>query len=193
MSEIPYSVRGGRSTTSVDGLTDTNITNLQNQQILKYDSASQKWVNAVDGGGDATISSLGDTLISNPQTNQSLVYNATVSPARWENQPTPFTQSDFTNTVSTDAAFIKHKPIITTTSLATMVGISTGINKEGDLTAFGKGAGYAGKNGHICIGELSGNLGRPSTPACCHGTKSCKMKEMPDWCKSSAFNGMPAS
>jgi len=159
MSEIPYSVRGGRSTTSVDGLTDTNITNLQNQQILKYDSASQKWVNAVDGGGDATISSLGDTLISNPQTNQSLVYNATVSPARWENQPTPFTQSDFTNTVSTDAAFIKHKPIITTTSLATMVGISTGINKEGDLTAFGKGAGYAGKNGHICIGELSGNLG----------------------------------
>ena len=159
MSDIPYSVRGGRSTTSVAGLTDTTITNLQNQQILKYDSASQKWVNAVDSGGNATISSLGDTLISNPQTNQSLVYNATVSPARWENQPTPFTQSDFTNTVSTDPAFIKHKPIITTTSLATMVGINTGINKEGDLTAFGKGAGYAGKNGHICIGELSGNLG----------------------------------
>jgi len=159
MSDIPYSVRGGRTSTSVAGLTDTTITNLQNQQILKYDSASQKWVNAVDGGGGATISSLGDTLISNPQTNQSLVYNATVSPARWENQPTPFTQSDFTNTVSTDAAFIKHKPTITTTSLATMVGINTGINKEGDLTAFGKGAGNAGKNGHICIGELSGNLG----------------------------------
>jgi len=159
MSDIPYSVRGGRSTTSVDGLTDTTITNLQNQQILKYDSASQKWVNAVDGGGDATISSLGDTLISNPLTNQSLVYNATVSPARWENQVTPFTQSDFTNTVSTAAAFIKHKPIISTTSSSTMVGINTGVNKEGELTAFGKGAGNTAANNHICIGAFSGNLG----------------------------------
>ena len=159
MSDIPYSVRGGRSTTSVDGLTDTTITNLQNQQILKYDSASQKWVNAVDGGGDATISSLGDTLISNPLTNQSLVYNATVSPARWENQVTPFTQSDFTNAVSTDAAFIKHKPIISTTSSSTMVGMNTGVNKEGDLTAFGKGAGNTAANNHICIGAFSGNLG----------------------------------
>ena len=159
MSDIPYSVRGGRTSTSVAGLTDTTITNLQNQQILKYDSASQKWVNAVDGGGGATISSLGDTLISNPQTNQSLVYNATVSPARWENQVTPFTQSDFTNAVSTDAAFIKHKPIISTTSSSTMVGMNTGVNKEGDLTAFGKGAGNAAKDGHICIGQISGNQG----------------------------------
>tara|TARA_R110002095_G_scaffold216090_1_gene212070 strand:- start:16 stop:2706 length:2691 start_codon:yes stop_codon:yes gene_type:complete len=159
MSDIPYSVRGGRATTSVAGLTDTTITNLLNQQILKYDSASQKWINAVDGGGDATISSLGDTLISNPLTNQSLVYNATVFPARWENQVTPFTQSDFTNAVSTDAAFIKHKPIITTTSSATMVGINTGVNKEGNLTAFGKGAGNTAFNDHICIGALSGNSG----------------------------------
>jgi len=159
MSDIPYSVRGGRATTSVAGLTDTTITNLLNQQILKYDSASQKWINAVDGGGDATISSLGDTLISNPLTNQSLVYNATVSPARWENQVTPFTQSDFTNAVSTDAAFINHKPIISTTSSSTMVGINTGVNKEGDLTAFGKGAGDSAKSGHICIGQISGNLG----------------------------------
>jgi len=159
MSDIPYSVRGGRTSTSVAGLTDTTITNLQNQQILKYDSASQKWVNAVDGGGGATISSLGDTLISNPQTNQSLVYNATVSPARWENQVTPFTQSDFTNAVSTDAAFIKHKPIISTTSSSTMVGMNTGVNKEGDLTAFGKGAGNTAANNHICIGAFSGNLG----------------------------------
>lgn len=159
MSDIPYSVRGGRATTSVAGLTDTTITNLLNQQILKYDSASQKWINAVDGGGDATISSLGDTLISNPLTNQSLVYNATISPARWENQVTPFTQSDFTNAVSTDAAFINHKPIISTTSSSTMVGINTGVNKEGDLTAFGKGAGDSAKSGHICIGQISGNLG----------------------------------
>ena len=36
---------------SFSGLTDTNFVNLQNGQIAKYDSLSQKWINTEDEGG----------------------------------------------------------------------------------------------------------------------------------------------
>jgi hypothetical protein len=73
MSQIPYSIRGGRSIKTIAGLDDTTITNLQNQQILKYDSASEKWVNVADGGGgggSANIYQLGGLTWNNLKDNE---------------------------------------------------------------------------------------------------------------------------
>jgi hypothetical protein len=52
-------VNGSFGTTAINDITDVNITNLQDNQILKYDSASSKWVNEADaegsGGGSGDI------------------------------------------------------------------------------------------------------------------------------------------
>ena len=69
---------------SVDSLTDTNITNVSDGQILKYDSASSKWVNGTGGGGgSSTLADLTDTNISTPTASQPLTYDATNS--KWIN------------------------------------------------------------------------------------------------------------
>ncbi len=55
MSEIPYSVRGGRggsASASIETLTDTSISNLQNSQILKYNNVTSKWENTAESGVD---------------------------------------------------------------------------------------------------------------------------------------------
>lgn len=39
------------SANNLSGLSDTNINNPQNEQILKYDSTTHKWVNGTGGGG----------------------------------------------------------------------------------------------------------------------------------------------
>ena len=78
MSEIPYSVRSSRGggATTLEGLTDTNISNPQGSQILVYDDASSKWINSAGGGGGATtLEALTDTNISNKQDNQIIKYN----------------------------------------------------------------------------------------------------------------------
>ncbi len=54
MSDIPYSVRGGRggASASIETLTDTSISNLQNSEILKYNNVTSKWENAAESAVD---------------------------------------------------------------------------------------------------------------------------------------------
>lgn len=47
---------GGGEASAINDLTDVDITNLADGQILKYDSTSQKWENSNDGGSGSTVS-----------------------------------------------------------------------------------------------------------------------------------------
>jgi hypothetical protein len=67
--------------TSLEGLTDVDITSLINGQILQYNSVTGKWEN-VDRT-DINLSELGDVSIVSPSNGQVLVYNSTTS--KWEN------------------------------------------------------------------------------------------------------------
>ena len=67
---------------------------------------------------------------------------------------------DFTQLDSSHSAFISNKPIITTSSSKTVVGAGVAANAEGNVTAFGKDSGKQAHNGHLCLGEQSGELGR---------------------------------
>lgn len=42
---------GGGGSSTLAGLTDVNLTSPTNNQVLKYDSASEKWINGTGGGG----------------------------------------------------------------------------------------------------------------------------------------------
>tara|TARA_B110000483_G_scaffold243003_1_gene330807 strand:- start:807 stop:2201 length:1395 start_codon:yes stop_codon:yes gene_type:complete len=66
---------------------------------------------------------------------------------------------DFTQLDSSNSAFILNKPIITTSSTKTLVGVGAGANTEGYVTAFGVDSGKSAHQGHLSIGELSGELG----------------------------------
>lgn len=59
-STAPGSGGGGSSTLA--GLTDVNLSSPSNNEVLKYDSSSQKWVNAPDSG--ATYTEVTGTLTS---------------------------------------------------------------------------------------------------------------------------------
>lgn len=65
---------------SLEGLTDVNISSPTNNQALKYDSVSGKWVN---GDAASAISNLTDVSLSNLSNGQSLKYNSTSQ--KWEN------------------------------------------------------------------------------------------------------------
>ena len=67
---------GGSS--SISTLTDVNLTSLANNQILKYDSTSSKWVNANESGGGASVlDDLTDVNITTPTDGQVLTYDST--------------------------------------------------------------------------------------------------------------------
>ena len=110
MSEIPYSVRGGRSrnsgsgATTLDGLTDTNISNPQDADTLIYDNASSKWINSAGGGGATTLEALTDTNITSKQDNQIIKYNSGSN--KWINSlPDPATSVNLgtTGTIITNS------------------------------------------------------------------------------------------
>ena len=46
---------GGGGATSLSGLSDVTITSASNGQVLKYDSANQKWINTNESGGTTVI------------------------------------------------------------------------------------------------------------------------------------------
>lgn len=57
-------------------LTDTNISTPTDGQYLKYDSASNKWINASGGGGGASaLTDLSDVSITTPMASQPLLYD----------------------------------------------------------------------------------------------------------------------
>ena len=63
-------------TNTLAGLTDTNISSPTNDQVLKYDSNSGKWINgAGGGGGSSTLAGLSDVNLSTPTDAQPLTYD----------------------------------------------------------------------------------------------------------------------
>lgn len=58
----PYLGGSGGGSVSVADLTDVELTSLSNNQILKYDSSSQKWVNAAESGGGSSWTDVTGTL-----------------------------------------------------------------------------------------------------------------------------------
>lgn len=63
------------SSTSLENLTDVDLDNLADGQILKYDSENSKWVNATNEAV-TTLANLTDTEITNPSDGQILKYDA---------------------------------------------------------------------------------------------------------------------
>ena len=69
---------------TLTGLTDTNISTPTDGQVLKYDSASSKWVNGNGGGGGAnTLAGLSDVNLGTPTDGQPLTYDNASS--KWVN------------------------------------------------------------------------------------------------------------
>ncbi len=66
----------------LDKLSDVTVTSVQNNQILKYDSSQNQWVNT-STGAVTSLDSLSDVTITAVSNGQSLQYNSTTS--QWEN------------------------------------------------------------------------------------------------------------
>ena len=66
--------------TVLANLTDVDLNNLADGQIIAYDSTSQKWKNVTGGN---SIAGLSDVSLTNLSANQLLRYNATTQ--KWEN------------------------------------------------------------------------------------------------------------
>lgn len=66
--------------TLLANLTDVDLNNLADGQIIAYDSATQKWKNVTGGN---SIAGLSDVSLTNLSANQLLRYNATTQ--KWEN------------------------------------------------------------------------------------------------------------
>ena len=64
------------STASIASLSDTNIQDLTDGQILKYDADSGDWINANESGGSSTLGGLTDVTITTPANGQILKYDA---------------------------------------------------------------------------------------------------------------------
>ena len=64
------------SSASISNLQDTDIQNLTNGQILKYDSDSGKWINEDESGGSSTLGGLTDVTLTTPTNGQILKYDA---------------------------------------------------------------------------------------------------------------------
>lgn len=73
--------------TDLVGLTDTTISNPTNDQILKYDSTTSKWVNGTLAL-TTDLTGLTDTAITNPTEGQILSYDNTNS--KWINITSPY-------------------------------------------------------------------------------------------------------
>ena len=67
---------------TLDELTDVNITSVADQQILKYDSATSKWINGASTEVTA-LNELSDVTITGVTNGELLVYNSTSG--EWEN------------------------------------------------------------------------------------------------------------
>lgn len=73
--------------TTLSSLTDTNISSPTDGQILKYDAASEKWINGAGEGSVSELNDLDDVNISSATNGQVLTFDGT----GWKNEdiPTP--------------------------------------------------------------------------------------------------------
>lgn len=95
---------GGGGASTLDDLTDVDISSPTTDQVLKYDSVNSKWINGnVSGGGGATaLSGLTDVdLGSTIAAAQSLVYDDTTG--KWKNAYVNYSNVANTPTLATVA------------------------------------------------------------------------------------------
>lgn len=67
--------------TSLASMSDVDLTSPTNNQVLKYDAATQKWVNGTGGGGADALDDLTDVTLTSPASGQALVYDG----SKWVN------------------------------------------------------------------------------------------------------------
>ena len=76
--------KADKDTDTLAGLTDTSISSPTNDQVLKYDSSTGKWVNGNGGGGgSSTLAGLSDVNLGTPTDGQPLTYDNTSG--KWVN------------------------------------------------------------------------------------------------------------
>ena len=65
----------------LDDLTDVDISSPQNDEVLKYNSTTQKWENGTGGGGggSSTLAGLTDVTLTSPNDSEVLFYDASTS------------------------------------------------------------------------------------------------------------------
>lgn len=96
--------------TALTSLTDVDISSPSNDQVLKYDNATQKWVNGTGGGGASDLDDLTDVTLTNPASGQVLEYDG----SKWANANLPTVPadlddlSDVTLSSPTSGQFLKY-------------------------------------------------------------------------------------
>lgn len=77
---VIFSASGGGGSSTFAGLSDVDFTNLQNGQIPKYNSTTQKWENANEsGGGGDTVNVYGTFIDTNNIIQSSTAFQSTMS------------------------------------------------------------------------------------------------------------------
>lgn len=124
-----YAPNGGGGASALDDLTDVDLTTPSNGQVLKYDSANSKWINANEsGGGASSLNDLNDVTITSATQGQVLKKGA----SDWENASLSKSDVGLGNVDNTSDA---NKPV----STATQTAISNAhkvTNKAVDLTSW---------------------------------------------------------
>ena len=82
IKDIPSGV-GGSGASQLYELADVRLFGVQNGEVLKYNSYTSRWENAPDLGD--SLSTLNDVVITNPQEDQTIHYDATSG--KWINRP----------------------------------------------------------------------------------------------------------
>ena len=88
-----FAPQGGdvQGSINLDRLSDVTVTNVQDNQILKYDSVQGLWVNTSTGAVTA-LGDLSDVTITGVSDGEVLQYNSTSG--KWENQAITVTNVD---------------------------------------------------------------------------------------------------
>ena len=71
------------SSASISILTDVNLTDLTDEQVLKYDEATGKWVNAYSAAGGAVWGAITGTLSNQTDLQSALDSKASVTFRDW--------------------------------------------------------------------------------------------------------------
>jgi len=83
-TQAHFMAQGGdvQGSINLDKLSDVTVTNVADNQVLKYDASQSQWVNT-STGAITNLDDLSDVVITSVQNDQSLQYNSTTG--KWEN------------------------------------------------------------------------------------------------------------
>jgi len=129
---------GGGGSSTLAGLTDVNLTSPTNNQILKYDGATAKWVNGTGGGGGASaLTDLSDVSLTTPTDNQVLMFDSTSQ--KWKNNSV----NHYSETEKVVGSWVDGSPVYQKT-IYNAGGVSGNFNFPHGITNFGKLLSYEG-------------------------------------------------